>query len=62
MTTKAQRNQALTEAAASLRIEGGAFSKANEDVRQAWADGRIDGGQARKALLERATGKKQAAA
>ncbi|MCD0253079.1 antitoxin VbhA family protein [Xanthomonas campestris pv. campestris] len=54
MTTKAQRTQALAEAAASLRLEGLAFDEANADLRKKWAEGSMSGDQVRREIVSRA--------
>nr|WP_283161922.1 antitoxin VbhA family protein [Xanthomonas nasturtii] len=48
------RREALTEAAASLRLEGLAFSEANDDLREAWIDGRMTGEEVRQGIIARA--------
>jgi|GEM_PF-4260503 len=60
MTTKAQRNRSLTEAGASLRLEGLAFSEENADLLKAWADGSMNGDQIRCQIMSRAAAKAEA--
>ncbi|PPU05218.1 hypothetical protein XacyCFBP2565_21900 [Xanthomonas arboricola pv. corylina] len=56
-----QREQAIREAAASLRLEGLSFDPTNEDLRAAWIAGTMTGEQVREAIIARAVERAKAA-
>ncbi|MFW9530010.1 hypothetical protein [Xanthomonas euvesicatoria] len=53
--------EAMREAAASLRIEGLGFSEENADLRKAWVEGTMTGDQVREAMMARAIARAKAA-
>lgn len=54
MDTPEERRQALTEAVASLRLEGLAFGDASADLRDAWVEGTMSGEEVRQRIIARA--------